>query len=84
MLTCRWRLLIIYEYEYIRSKMYMSRYILLPKHYIDRHIPCRLCSVVWEKLDQIDGNTEYADSEFCRSSRCGLASGLPSGEAQNA
>lgn len=38
----------------------------------DRHVPYRLCSVVWEKLDQIDGNTEYADSDFGHSSRCSL------------
>lgn len=32
-----------------------------------------LRSVVWEKLDQIDGDTEYVDSDFTRSSRCSLA-----------
>lgn len=30
-------------------------------------------SVVWEKLDQIDGDTDYVDSDFTRSSRCRLA-----------
>lgn len=30
-------------------------------------------SVVWEKLDQIDGDTEYVDSDFIRSSRCNPA-----------
>lgn len=34
----------------------------------------RLCSVVWEKLDQIDGDSEYVDSGFTRSSRCSFAS----------
>ncbi|CAN0036063.1 unnamed protein product [Scytosiphon promiscuus] len=34
----------------------------------------RESSVIWEKLDQIDGNTAYADSDFCRSSRCNVAS----------
>lgn len=29
-------------------------------------------SVVWEKLDQIDGDTEYVDCDFIRSSRCSL------------
>ena len=34
----------------------------------------RESSVVWEKLDQIDGDTEYVDSDFTRSSRCTLPS----------
>ncbi|CAM9653922.1 unnamed protein product [Laminaria digitata] len=34
----------------------------------------RESSVVWEKLDQIDGDTEYVDSDFTRSSRCTLLS----------
>lgn len=37
-----------------------------------------LCSVVWEKLDQIDGDTEYVDSNFTRSSRCTPSDGLAS------
>ncbi|CAM9285749.1 unnamed protein product [Ectocarpus sp. 6 AP-2014] len=41
----------------------------------------RESSVVWEKLDQIDGNTEYADSDFGPSSRCSLASGDPQSDA---
>ncbi|CAM9430909.1 unnamed protein product [Hapterophycus canaliculatus] len=35
----------------------------------------RESSVVWEKLDQIDGNTAYADSDFGRSSRCNVSGG---------
>eukprot|EP00904_Undaria_pinnatifida_P005402 jgi/Undpi1/1992/HiC_scaffold_12.g05379.m1 len=38
----------------------------------------RESSVVWEKLDQIDGDTEYVDSNFTRSSRCTPSDGLAS------